>query len=159
MLITQKDPLPILLNGEKIFSQQELYEADTTQDVPVRLPGLGSTMLKEYLLANMGKEIAQLQDGEYFMTLSNIVANKAGAVVYFELDGITQTITNESGVTFSVTIDEKLVKRFEEKIAKLLTDAPRYPPATYDGEAVNCIIDNIAFQKSFTVESNKTVIR
>jgi len=159
MLITAKEPHPILLNGEKIYSQEELYEADTTEGIPIRMPVLGSTMLKEYLLNNMEKEIAQLADGDYLIAISNIITNKAGAVVYFKLDGITQTVTNESGVPFSVTIDEELKDRFEDKIGELLTDVPQYPPATYDGKPVNCIIDNIAFQKSFHVEDKKTIVR
>lgn len=153
IVVTTREPQPILLNNEKIYQPSEIQ--DDLEVTNSRKSSLTSVDLKKYLLSNMNNEIEQLADGEYMMIIKDIVLSSKGEIVYFEYGGLRKHEKSSDGIVNFNSIPDKVNERFAKKIATLLNNAPKQYPAKHYQKDVHCMIPNSAFYKSFTVRNKK----
>lgn len=157
MIITSIDPKPQLINGERIYTSDEL-EGERGQNRRYTKPSaFSSAAMKEYLLGNMKKELKKLDDGDYRLIVENIVIDNKGKLVYFEFGGLKKVIKLEGKKQKTEGIDKKTEEIFVKKVAILINSAPTHTPAIYDGNEVNSSINNWDFYNSFTIKNKKLV--
>lgn len=156
MVITRREPRPYKINGSRIYNEEELNGKGPNGRYCTE-SALNAQVLKDYLLVNLGKEIKKLPDGDYRITLSDIVVDDKGAVVFFQFDGLMKTKKVDNVRQSVQMVDDKLNSRFANRVAELVNDMPKHEPAVYDGEEVNSVIGNWAFYNSFTVKDKKIV--
>lgn len=156
IVITRRSAIPVKLNGEKIYTAEELqYEQNGRYK---KKSALNDQALKEYLLHNMAKEIKKLDDGKYRLSVSDVVINEEGLVVYFEFDGLYKILKTDGVRNNIAEMPEKQQKLFAQKVATLINSAPKHEPAIYEGTKVNSLMgSNYALLQPFTVKDGKLV--
>ncbi len=155
IVITTREPVPILLNNEKVYNDNELKYG--SEGRYIKKSALSDQALKEYLLNNMIKEIRKLEDGMYRMRIKDVVINKDGDIVYFEFDDFFKILESDGVRNKAEPMPDKLQDVFAKKVAVLLNNAPKHEPAVYDGKKVHSVIGTWAFQTPFTIKNKKLV--
>jgi len=166
MVVTELSPKPIKMNGEKIYSHNDLEGTRPSMGKPVNQEaGFTAGNIKEYLVSNLSKELAKLSDGDYNFKIENIVIDKNGKVVYFEYGGINLgnmmihdgSTNNIKQVSFS-NISPDLQKEIAKKIYELLNDAPAHEPGFINGKEVPFyIVETAALWNPFTIKDHKVI--
>jgi hypothetical protein len=135
MLVSERKPLPVKINGETIYNTNTIrtpgkYGGDVSTESNFTSQGL-----KMYLLLNMGKELRKLGDGSYTMSLDNIIIDKKGAIVFFEVGNIEKRTKVGTEVKHA-PIDKKMHEQIARKISQLITKMPLHKPADINGKPV-----------------------
>ncbi len=91
--------------------------------------------LAAYIFNNIKTELEKLNNGAYFITITNVVINAAGKIVYFENKGVFK---------IGGGIDEQIKQKqqINNKIAKLMDKTVSFEPATQNGKMVAYLISN-----------------
>ncbi len=113
---------PEQLNGEPIYDGER--KDVISSSLVSKENGLAARIMKE-----IQKEVEQLEDGEYFILISDVVVDKGGRVAYYENKGI---LKNGVGDGF------ELKNKIDEKISSMLQQSTTYTPANLNGSAVAC---------------------
>jgi beta-lactamase regulating signal transducer with metallopeptidase domain len=123
------DPNPVKLNGQRVYRAPEVqYEAAYNGK---------ENALDEYLMNGIQGQLNGLPDGSYRFTAANIVIDKNGKLVYYEIVGPTRRDLK----TFAdLPVDDKLKKKLQNTLSELLTNAPRFKPAKQNGQAVDFLL-------------------
>lgn len=116
MKVTVSYP-PIKMNGEPIYS----YEKGVTPQFPA-----GDGSLTKYLFNNCLKEMSALNDGDYMITVDEVVVDKAGKIVYYSRPFLSDKGPQPAGVQATIITKAKY----------LLDNAPLCKPAMKDGKYV-----------------------
>ena len=76
IVVAQKQTTPLTMNGKPILQKvdKQLYFSASDED------------LQTYVLKKMNHELDKLDDGMYIISISNLVVDKNGNVVYFDYD-------------------------------------------------------------------------
>lgn len=151
MVITTRAPRPVTINAERVYSVEELKSARNGW----RKPGITYEVLREYILTNMKKEIKKLNDGEYTITVSDIILDKKGNVVFFKYGGVHEMVKGKDNVKHPTLIDQKINERIARKISSLFDDAPAHNPAVFNSTEVYGLIEDPGYYDPFIVKDNK----
>jgi hypothetical protein len=155
--IAVREPYPIKLNGEKIFTMYDSNIKMKYHESAEFVSSKYAESILEYLLNNLTKEVEKLDDGGYRLGINNVVLDQKGKIVYYEYSGV---------VTASDTIpDEKLPKANKavsdevgRKIGSLLNNYPARNPAHLNGTGVPFLLYYAPeFLNIFTVKNHKLV--
>ncbi len=130
----QRRPIlePVTINGEKIYRYAEVTKhADQRRH---RQP------LEDYILAKVSKRLRVLTDGSYIIRMQNVVVNKNGEIVYYELGGIVglkngERYRGELAVPFTTKVS------IDNEVRAIMNSAPSMKPAKIDGRRVYYIAD------------------
>ena len=124
---------PLTLNGKTIhtvFSQA--YHNDIDIDTEPVFDRKWET-LGDYLFENLKADFEQLEDGKYNMLFACVVIDEQGNIAYYDYSGIQQ---------FGLPLQEGekpfVAGNMNNKVFKLMSDAPRFTPATIQGDPVPC---------------------
>lgn len=156
IILTTRDPYPILFNNEKIYDAEELANYKSPNGYSTFKSATNPTLLQEYLLTNLDREISKLKDGEYVLNIYHVVVNKEGRIVFFRFRGVEEMITQRDGFKAGQLIDENLNDRFSKKVAMLLSNAPAHRPAWYNGKPVNSLVES-GGHAPFIVKNGKLI--
>ncbi len=80
-------PRPVTVNGKKIYS------ADTVKELPVIKSPAGDKKISIYLFDELKTKLDKLEDGNYILSIHNVVVDSKGSLIYYEFDGIKKLIT------------------------------------------------------------------
>jgi hypothetical protein len=166
MKVVQKVPVPVKMNGEKIYCNEDYNGMKNEMGTPAYNPaGFNVYNLKEYLISNLAEEFKNFPDGDYVIDLSHVVMDKYGKIVYFEYGGINlgkmvvadRKADTAKQVSFS-NISPDIQKKIANKVYDLLNNAPAHSPATFNGVDVPFIIQAMMpFWNPFTIKNGKVV--
>ena len=142
---------PSLMNGEPI------YQLRKVTDMPSLTFDNKEVKLSQYLCTSLVTGLAQLADGNYILSVTNVVIDKTGRLVYYEYSGIKQqhsSVVDSDGktnidgkystprmVTYTfddAAIDATLKQQINAKAQKRMGNLPAISPAKVNGTAVHC---------------------
>lgn len=150
IVVSTRAPRPMTINQEQIYIKDELYGKRN-----YRTPGLTESVIREYLLTNMGKEIKNLPDGEYTIYINDVIVDKKGKVVFFKFGGVHKMVEGKDGVKRPELIDQKINEKIARKTSMLLEDAPAHNPALAKGKEVYSIVHTEGAYEPFFIENKK----
>lgn len=154
-VITRREAMPIMLNGEKVYHDGELKYAHNVGRYRKK-SAFTDQAIKEYLLHNMQKEIRKLDDGDYRLLIEDVVIDKHGDIVYFKFGGMFKVLKSDGVRSEIAAVPDKIEKVFARKTASLLNNAPSHEPAIYDSKEVHSVLSSTwAFRQPFTVKDKK----
>lgn len=116
MKVTSSYP-PVKMNGERIYS----YVRGVTPQFPTE-----DGSLNKYIFKNCLKEMNALNDGEYMISISDVVVDKSGKIVYYSTPVLSDEGPQPAGVQAAIVA----------KAIDLLDHAPLCKPAVKDGKYV-----------------------
>lgn len=154
MRITQLSPVPIKLNGNKIYSSNELMTRNTVEGITDE-SSVTSPELKKHILKGLDNEINGLEDGNYILELNNIIVNDKGEVVFFEFSGLYNVTYPSTGMPVKKRVKEQIEKKAAKKIGVLLSKYPKGRPATYKDKEVPSIVNGYDFRNNFIIKDGK----
>ncbi len=86
-------------------------------------------------MRNLEPELTKLDNGDYFLIVTNVVITSKGKIVYFENDGIYKIGGGAD--------DTKWKKEIDNKISTIMnSSAISFEPARLNGKPVNYVISN-----------------
>ena len=85
-------PRPVMMNGEQI------YTTDALKTFPF-LKSAGDKKISVYLFDKLKRQLSALDDGNYIVSIDNVVLDKKGRLVYYELKGIKKLVSKTLFVT------------------------------------------------------------
>ena len=142
-VVTSLLPVPIKMNGKKIFNTDEVTE---------RPSGLASTgSFEDFIFKNLSTDMDKLPDGLYTLDIGNIVLNAKGKVIYYEYAGLS---TKDSTTKIPVTIKDAI----DKKIDPLINRAPALMPAKVKDTPVIVRTDILLAMYKIEVKNHKTSI-
>lgn len=158
--ISASFPIPVKMNGKKIYTITEIPgKPPKLGDLANNASTLTSQVLKDYLLTKMDKELQLLDDGIYYVHITNIVVDETGKIVYYNFQGITKgQEVSKDGNSPEVRLAPPIQSSFAQAIEKLIDMAPLHDPAVVEGREVPSLIDGIAFMNYFVVKKHKLVM-
>jgi hypothetical protein len=122
---------PIKLNGEKI------YYGDDDKNISKPFIQKENKNLLDYLLQNITKDCARLDDGEYFLLVMDVVVSTKGEIVYFNNEGIFKNMGNMDDQV-------EIKKRIDTKIETLMENAPTLEPALLNNQPVTIYMGSVS---------------
>ncbi len=137
----KRAPRPIKMNGETIHDEDEI-ETDRA-----KMEGAEQTLI-EYLVRKLEKNFEQLPDGRYSMSLSSIVVDKEGHIVYYDYSG-----KRGDGKGFPIEAG----KLFAGEAQQML-DEVKMKPAQLNGKRVICWLSSNEPSIAVTVKDHKVVL-
>lgn len=153
--IIRRDPSPVILNGKKIYTEEKIpVKANKMGGPSNTTSGFTDKGLKEYLLTSLKDELKKLKDGNYYLTLSNIIIDEKGGIVYFDYGGISASEFGEKNVK-TPTMGQEQQDVFARKIVHLLHNAPKHIAATVNGEYVPSLMNNADFWNPFIIKNGE----
>lgn len=87
--VTTEPPVPILLNGKRIYNLMDYPDKDRTKDST--LFNIGSreyTIFREMIELAIAGEMSNLLKGDYICMVTNLVVNDKGYIAYYETEGL-----------------------------------------------------------------------
>ena len=123
--------LPITLNGKKVYSvYSERYKNDADLDTYPSFSIKSQTMIN-YLFTELKDDFGKLNDGGYNIGIGQTLINEKGEVVWYHWESspiMKLGLDYEGGGTRH--------KEFDDKIMRLLYNAPKYTPGMIAGKPV-----------------------
>lgn len=116
MKVTSSYP-PVKMNGERIYC----YVSGVAPQFPTE-----DGSLNKYIFRNCLKEMGALNDGEYMISISDVIVDKSGKIVYYSTPVLSDEGPQPAGVQAAIVA----------KTMDLLDHAPLCKPATKDGKYV-----------------------
>lgn len=154
LVLTVREPYPILFNGEKVYQENELTNHHIPSGYSTFVSQVKNQVIMEYLLTNLDKEISKLPDGEYELNIYHLVVDKQGKIAFFRLGDVKRMIKEKDGIKRGHPIDKRINERFINKIAILLNNAPKHRPAWYEGYPVHSLVET-GYYNPFIVKDGK----
>ena len=120
---------PIKLNGQKIYDHYKDKDIQSTAML------FEYTSLEDCVMKNVKAELEKLDDGEYFITIGDIVVDANGTIAYFDNQGVFRT---------GGGMDEHNLqkKNIDSKITDLMYSSPAYIPARVNGKRVPYLVND-----------------
>ncbi len=122
---------PIKLNGEKI------YYGDDDKNISKPYTLKGHKNLLDCLLQNIAHDCERLDDGEYFLLVTDVVVSTKGEIVYFNNQGIFKDMGD-------ISKQSELKNKIDTKIETLMENAPTLEPALLNNQAVPIYMGSIS---------------
>lgn len=151
MMLTQRAPEPIKLNGEKIYTPAELNRQASEGEGSTRRSAATLQTVKTYLLTNMDDFISKLEDGRYYFTMDHIIVDKEGQIVYYNIGGLQH---QKSRTIKAEKVSDELAERFKRTAGEVLKNSPKYRAGVFEGRPVNSVLLN-GFTLNFDVIDGK----
>ncbi len=129
------------MNGHKI------YDNDETTDPPRPLKDQG---LEDYLLEQLTKSFEKLPDGDYYLIIRDLVADRNGRIVYYKFFGVEG---EEAGSRYGdrisifgfrdtpIDVPVRFVTAIKNRVDGLLRNTRLMKPARIDGKTVLSFCD------------------
>lgn len=136
---TVEVPLPVTLNGEKIYSDDPYN--------PLVVGGLGKTFVS-YLFYNLREEFSKLDDGDYELTVDQIVFDKYGKMVYY--DTVYCCI---APLNYRLPIPNALRREIKDKVILLMHGVVVLPPIV-DHKEVPFVLLEPFIEKTIVVKNH-----
>lgn len=147
LMVWNKDPYPIAVNGEKIYEEQEISQ-------PVVLKGNES--LEENLLESIRDDISQLGDGHYSPGIVDMIVDKKGNLAYYKVNGLLgRSYKGTDDKPAQSVVDERIKKKVDAKVIAYLNRGKDFTPARVGGKAVAAMIE---FRKNFVVKDHQVTL-
>lgn len=129
MRISCTAPRPVKMNAELIVTRPEM---------PPILAASGKS-LQRYLYAGLQPYLEELNDGAYYLDLTDVLVDATGKIVYYNFNGLqtwnARNVSDNKPVP-KVILDASLRKKINNTVETLLKNAPAYTPATHHGKKV-----------------------
>jgi len=157
-LIAQKSPVPLKINGERIYNYNDLEGKKNEMGKPSNNPaGFNKDNIKEYLITNLAGDLKSLLDNDYTMDFNYIVIDKNGKIVYFEYSGVRIYRDPWGDKPEPKKIDKVIQDKIANKVYDILNNAPAHSPATIDGNDVPFYLVENLFINPFTIKNGKVI--
>ncbi len=140
---TTIDPMPIKMNGIKIYNTDEVTER------PATLAANGS--FEDYMFKNLSAEFNKLPDGAYSFYINNIVVDKKGKTIYYEYGGI-------KAEDRKTQIPPAVKTAIDKKVDPLINKAPALTPGKVNKEPVLVRTDILLDLYKIEVRDHKTTV-
>lgn len=118
-------------NGNELYTVYQVRSKKQVDEYP-QYSGK-EEMLGQYLFNNLKEDFEQLEDGKYNMLFSSMVIDSKGQLAYHSYGGIQRF-----GEILQEGEQPYMASHLDEKVLKLLYNAPQYKPATIGDQAVPC---------------------
>lgn len=127
IVIRRMNPIPKLMNNEKIYSEYETDENGFTNAITGfnTIGCLSSSSIKQAIINEIKEDLIKLPDDEYNLGISNIILDKKGKIVYHDFEGFFPYHT-----ATKITDDQK--KHIEKKIIAVLNSLAANPAKLND---------------------------
>ncbi len=135
------DPVPIAMNGKKI------YNTDEVTSIPQRYAKDQS--VEEYILSKLSFDA--FPDGIYRVSLSNIILDDKGKVVFYVYSGLTSKDLKDH----ELTLPAGLLTKTEKDLHAAIGTAPKMKPASLNGK--NVIVNSDISMYEYRIEVNNHV--
>jgi hypothetical protein len=148
--ITKKDPVPLKMNGAKIYKVDELSKEPRFNSKDYTI----ITYLFKCLGAATGNNSdpkTKLPDGSYNLNIDNIVIGPDGHVVYYTFGGISKA---EFSFDYKTPIPEERKKAIDKRIESILKNATGVP-GMVNGKKVPVVINDNRLQKTLEFRTHK----
>lgn len=123
---------PVVANGEPIY-----HYADVTKHSEQRRD---REPLEDYILHKLAKRLKALPDGSYRIKMDNMVVNKDGEIVYYELDGIVG-IDGHAWYRDAMFVPATIKLPIDNEVKAIVNNAPSLKPAKINGKRVYYFAD------------------
>ena len=123
-MTVKRDPYPVSMNNEKIYSSQDVSSK------PYFKGDIGA-----YWAANIKSALPSLPDRDYYLFVKNIVVDKNGTIVYYDVNGLMYYIDDAKSFTGQKQViisDAPVISA----ISKLIDNMPKFEPANNSGTPV-----------------------
>lgn len=154
--IASREPSPMKMNNKVIYSDYKTEDDKLTTTDNINTIGvLNTNSLKRYLINNLKEEFKMLPDGEYEISMDNIVLGENGKVVYYDYGGVSPMMRTNTAK--NIYIPDNVLKAFDIKIAQLMDNIPSHTPADINGKAVPYLIQGRDFYNSITLKNGNVI--
>jgi hypothetical protein len=140
--VTKRDPLPEKMNGNKIYSTDEL----TAQ--PQSYAQNGS--LVDHVFRKLSKDFGKLPDGTFRLDINNIIIDEHGKIVYYEGIGLCRATNNDA---------YKMKEAIANRIDEVLNNAPNLKPGKVGKNNVAVLSDISFMMYEVEVKDHQATIR
>lgn len=149
MKITSRAPIPVTMNGNKIYQEYEIDENGSMSPLTGfnTIGTLSSTSIKQAIINEIKEYFVQLPDDNYNLGISNIVLDKNGKIVYYDFEGFYASHT-------ATKIPEDVKKQIDRKIITLVNKLSAQP-ARFQDKAVIFRIHNKNMYDGITIAKGK----
>ena len=144
--VVQHDPQPIKMNGKQIPTDVDKNPVYTGSEKDLR----------DYLLKNMKDVLSKLDDGQYWLDISNILIDEHGRIVYFDYSEMkrSKTAGEVNDANFG-TINKNLQEEIYDKVCRLMEVAPGFQPGTIGGKKAVSYYHLVDFWNNFKIQNHK----
>lgn len=155
--IAEHEPVPVKMNGDTIYQSYALnHTVGAGLNTITSKSSLKAEAIRLYLLDNMKDELKKLDNGKYWLGITNVVVDKNGDIVYFDYSGL-QTESPMIKNVGTNNIDLVLQAKISKKVSRLLLEMPRHAPGVSNGREVNSVIDGLEFWNLFEVKDGRLI--
>lgn len=149
IVIRRREPVPVMMNNEKIYSDYETDENGYTNAITDfnTIGTLSASSIKQAIVNEIKNDLANLPDDEYNIGISNIVLDKKGQIAYYDYSGFFPYHT-----ATKITEDQK--KHIEKKIIAVLNRLSA-SPAKYKDKPVIFKINNKELFDHIVIQKGK----
>lgn len=149
MLITTRVPMPIAMNGDKIYQEYEIDENGSLNALTDfnTIGTLSSSSIKQAVINEIKDDFIKLPDDNYNLGISNIVLDKNGKIIYYDFEGFYASHT-------ATKLPEDIKKQIDKKIINVINKLSAQP-ARFQDKPVIFRIHNKNMYDGITIVKGK----
>lgn len=135
--------VPTKINGEKIYRDDELHHLDGTTYINDSEMSADSQM-EQQILGRLGRIWGRVPDGDYYLSVSNIVTDKKGRICYYEYDDLWGVKIDTNGydpyrfiyIPQYLELSLEIQKDIGTEVAKIFYNTMFIAPGSVNGRKV-----------------------
>lgn len=114
MKIKRADSLPVKMNGNYIFREDELARPERVQITKTR------KAIQEYVIQKLQPVLENQEDGVYISNVNNVIVNEHGRLVYYERPFVMRNDQPQ--------LDDDQIRHLIARLKDVLDSAPEFEP-------------------------------
>jgi len=126
--VVTRDSLPFRLNEEPIYS-------DDNKSLFMPVINGNENSMEEFIFNSLLPALNKLPDGDYRLAITNMVVDKNGKLVYYELGDFGANW----GMKDKISIPDNIKAEINQRVRNALENDVSFKPATLKGKKVNAV--------------------